>query len=146
MRVEPAATVRGDLAVPGDKSISHRALLLASVADGESEISGFGASDDTLATAAAVQALGASVEIEGERVRVAGAGLRGLRPPERPIDCGNAGTLIRLLPGLLAGQEGRFPLVGDASLSRRPLERIAVPLRRMGARVETSDGHAPLVV
>ena len=146
MRVEPAASVRGDLAVPGDKSISHRALLLASVADGESEVGGFGTSEDTLATAAAVRALGATVEIEGDRVRVAGVGLRGLRPPERPIDCGNAGTLMRLLPGLLAGQKGRFPLVGDASLSRRPLERIAVPLRRMGAKVETSDGHAPLVV
>ena len=76
----------------------------------------------------------------------AGWGLRGLRPPDGPIDCGNSGTLMRLLPGLLVGQEGRFELVGDESLSRRPLGRIAEPLAEMGARVETQDGHAPLVV
>jgi len=144
--VEPAVSLRGDLAVPGDKSISHRALLLGAVADGESDFSGFGASEDTLATAAAVRLLGAAVELNGERVRVGGVGLRGLRAPGEPIDCGNAGTLMRLLPGLLAGQEGRFELVGDESLSRRPLDRIAEPLARMGARVETRDGHAPLVV
>ena len=146
MRIEPAAAVRGDIAVPGDKSISHRALLLAAVADGESDIRGFGVSDDTLATARAVSALGAAADIEGDRVRVRGAGLRGLRPPGSAIDCGNAGTLIRLLPGILAGQEGRFELVGDESLSGRPLERVAEPLREMGAGVETTDGHAPVVV
>jgi 3-phosphoshikimate 1-carboxyvinyltransferase len=146
MRIEPAVSLRGGLAVPGDKSISHRALLLASVADGESELTGFGASEDTLATAAAAHALGAQVEVDGEQVRVGGVGLRGLRPPGAPIDCGNAGTLLRLLPGLLAGQDGRFELVGDESLSRRPLDRIAEPLARMGARVETTDGHAPLVI
>ncbi len=146
MRVEPAAALRGDLAVPGDKSISHRALLIGAVAEGESEIEGFGASRDTLSTLAAVRALGADAEVEGERVRVAGVGLRGLRPPAEPLDCGNAGTLLRLLPGLLVGQEGLFELVGDESLSRRPLERIAEPLRAMGASVRTEDGHAPLVV
>jgi 3-phosphoshikimate 1-carboxyvinyltransferase len=144
--VEPAVSLRGDLAVPGDKSISHRALLLGAVADGESDFTGFGASEDTLATAAAVRLLGAAVEVDGDRVRIGGVGLRGLRAPGEPIDCGNAGTLMRLLPGLLAGQEGRFELVGDDSLSRRPLDRIAEPLARMGARVGTTDGHAPLVV
>src|ERR687891_1223989 len=148
MQVEPAVSLRGDLAVPGDKSISHRAVLLGAVADGDSDITGFGASEDTLATASAMRALGASVEVDGERVRVRGVGLRGLRPPAdgAPIDCGNAGTLMRLLPGLLAGQEGRFELVGDESLSRRPVDRIAEPLTQMGARVETVDGHAPVVV
>jgi 3-phosphoshikimate 1-carboxyvinyltransferase len=146
MRVEPAVSLRGDLAVPGDKSISHRALLLGAIAEGESELTGFGTSADTLATADAVGALGAEVEVDGERVRVVGVGLRGLQAPDGPIDCGNAGTLMRLLPGLLAGQDGRFELVGDESLSRRPLDRIAEPLGRMGARVETTDGHAPLVV
>jgi 3-phosphoshikimate 1-carboxyvinyltransferase len=148
MHVEPAVSLRGDLAVPGDKSISHRAVLLAAVADGDSDLVGFGTSEDTLATAAAMRSLGASVEVDGERVRVGGVGLRGLRPPAdgAPIDCGNAGTLMRLLPGLLAGQEGRFELVGDESLSRRPVDRIAEPLTRMGARVATVDGHAPLVV
>ncbi|HET6697101.1 MAG TPA: 3-phosphoshikimate 1-carboxyvinyltransferase, partial [Gaiellaceae bacterium] len=146
MRIEPAAAIRGDIAVPGDKSVSHRALLLGAIADGVSEIEGFGASEDTLSTAAAVRALGAGVEVDGERVRVEGVGLRGLREPGEPLDCGNAGTLMRLLPGILAGQEGRFELVGDESLSTRPMERIAEPLRAMGARVETEDGHAPVVV
>ena len=146
MRVEPASALRGDIAVPGDKSISHRALLLGAIADGESEIDGFGASKDTLSTAAAVGALGAGVEVEGERVRVEGAGLRGLREPAGPLDCGNAGTLMRLAPGILAGQEGRFELVGDESLSSRPMERIAEPLRAMGAGVVTTEGHAPVLV
>jgi len=146
LTIEPAASLRGDLAVPGDKSISHRAVLVGAVAEGESELFGFGVSEDTLATAAAASALGAKVEVDGVRVRVEGVGLRGLREPGEPIDCGNAGTLLRLLPGLLAGQDGRFELVGDESLSRRPLERVAEPLRLMGARVETDSGHAPLVV
>jgi 3-phosphoshikimate 1-carboxyvinyltransferase len=146
MKIEPAAAIRGDIAVPGDKSVSHRALLLGAIADGESEIDGFGASKDTLSTAAAVRALGAGVEVDGDRVRVEGVGLRGLKEPGGPLDCGNAGTLMRLLPGILAGHEGRFELVGDESLSSRPMERIAEPLRAMGARLETDDGHAPVVV
>jgi 3-phosphoshikimate 1-carboxyvinyltransferase len=144
MRFEPAVSLRGDVAVPGDKSLSHRALLLAAIATGASEIRGFGRSEDTLATAGAIRALGAGVEDDGDVVRVEGAGLRGLAPPAAPVDCANAGTLIRLLAGLLAGQEGAFELVGDESLSRRPLERIAEPLRAMGATLETTDGHAPL--
>jgi 3-phosphoshikimate 1-carboxyvinyltransferase len=144
--VEPAASLRGDLAVPGDKSISHRALLLGAIAEGESSIMGLGISADTLATVAAVRSLGAEVELDGASGRVAGAGLRGLRAPGEPIDCGNAGTLMRLLPGILAGQEGRFELVGDESLSRRPLERIAEPLTRMGVVARTTEGHAPFVV
>lgn len=146
VEIEPAVSLRGDVAPPGDKSISHRALLLGAIADGESTFEGFGVSEDTLATAGAVQDLGVGVVVEGDRAQVSGAGLRGLRTPGRPIDCGNAGTLMRLLPGILAGQRGRFELVGDESLSRRPLDRVAEPLREMGAVVETTDGHAPLVV
>lgn len=146
MRVEPAASLAGDLEVPGDKSISHRVLLVGALVDGVSEARGFGASADTLATASALRVLGATVELEGETARISGAGLHGLAPPPGPIDCGNAGTLMRLLAGILAGQEGRFELTGDESLSRRPLERVAEPLRAMGARVETTDGHAPLVI
>jgi 3-phosphoshikimate 1-carboxyvinyltransferase len=146
VRIEPASAVRGDLRVPGDKSISHRALLIGAVADGESEVRGFGASADTLATADAMRALGAAVELTGDVIRIDGVGLAGLTPPAEPIDCRNAGTLLRLLAGLLAGRPGRFELVGDESLSTRPLERIAVPLREMGALVETTDGHAPLVI
>ena len=147
MRVEPAAALVGHLAVPGDKSVSHRALLLGAIADGETRVEGWGRSADTESTLAAMRALGAEVEEPGETALVVrGRGLRGLTAPEGPVDCGNAGTLMRLLPGILAGQEGRFELTGDASLSARPMERIAEPLRRMGARVETTDGHAPLVV
>ena len=146
VEVAPAVSLRGGLAVPGDKSISHRALLLGAVADGESSVTGLGVSEDTLATANAVRALGADVTVDGDAARVRGVGLRGLSPPDGPLDCRNAGTLMRLLPGLLVGQEGRFELVGDESLSRRPLERVAEPLRLMGASVETTDGHAPLVL
>jgi len=146
-RIEPARTLVGHIAVPGDKSISHRAVLLGSVAEGETVIRGFGRSDDTEATLGAVRALGVEVFDEDvDLVRVRGVGLRGLRPPDEPIDCRNAGTLVRLLAGLLAGQEGRFELTGDESLRRRPMERIAEPLRRMGARVATTDGHLPLVI
>jgi 3-phosphoshikimate 1-carboxyvinyltransferase len=144
--VEPAGSVRGDIAVPGDKSISHRALLIGSIADGESSVRGLGVSEDVLATVGAVRALGVEIEIDGDEARIGGVGLRGVEAADGPIDCGNAGTLLRLLAGILAGQEGRFELVGDESLSRRPLERIAEPLGLMGARVETTDGHAPLVV
>jgi 3-phosphoshikimate 1-carboxyvinyltransferase len=146
VEVEPAVSLRGDIAVPGDKSISHRALLLGAVADGESRFTGFGSSADTLSTAQAMRSLGTEVEVDEASVRVRGVGLRGLRPPPDPIDCGNAGTLMRLLPGLLVGQDGRFELVGDESLSRRPLGRIADPLAEMGAQVETVEGHAPLSV
>ena len=147
MRVEPAAALVGDLAVPGDKSVSHRALLVGALAEGTTEARGFGASADTLATAAAVRALGATVELDGETARIDGVGLDGLAEPAEPIDCGNAGTLLRLLAGILAAQEGRrYELTGDESLSRRPLERVAEPLRAMGATVTTDDGHAPLTI
>jgi 3-phosphoshikimate 1-carboxyvinyltransferase len=146
VEVGPAVLLRGDLAVPGDKSISHRALLLGAIAEGDSVLERLGLSADTLATAEAMRTLGAGVDVNRDSARVTGVGLRGLRVPKEPIDCANAGTLMRLLAGILAGQEGRFELVGDESLSRRPLERIAEPLTRMGAVVETTEGHAPLVV
>jgi 3-phosphoshikimate 1-carboxyvinyltransferase len=145
MRVEPAKVLVGHIAVPGDKSISHRALLLGAVGEGETRIAGFGRSADTEATIGAVRALGVDVhEDEVDAVRVEGRGLRGLRPAGGPIDCGNAGTLLRLLAGLLAGQEGEFTLTGDESLRARPMDRVAEPLSRMGARIETADGLAPV--
>jgi 3-phosphoshikimate 1-carboxyvinyltransferase len=143
MLIEPAAALEGHFAVPGDKSISHRALLVGAVADGETRIRGFGRSADTESTIAAVRALGAEVH-DAETVTVHGAGLRGLQ--SAPIDCGNAGTLARLITGLLAFQEGEFTLTGDGSLSSRPMGRIADPLRSMGAQIETHDGHLPLTV
>jgi 3-phosphoshikimate 1-carboxyvinyltransferase len=146
LTIEPAAALVGDVAVPGTKSISHRALLFGAIADGESEIRGVGWSGDVESTAQALRALGVRVEADGDDARVTGVGLRGLRVPAEPIDCGNAGTLMRLIVGILAGQDGTFVLTGDESLSSRPMERIAEPLLRMGARVETTAGHAPLTV
>jgi len=147
VKVAPVASIAGHIGVPGDKSLSHRALLLGAVSEGEVRVAGFGRSADTEATLEAVRALGVDVyEADATTLRVFGRGLRGLRAPAGPIDCRNAGTLMRLLPGLLAGQEGTFELVGDESLSRRPMERVAEPLRRMGVAIETTDGHAPLRV
>ena len=144
MRVEPAVRLEGHFAVPGDKSISHRALLLGAVSDGETVVRGFGRSGDTSSTLAAVRSLGAQVDDDGDQLVVHGLGLRGLQSAS--IDCGNAGTLARLIVGLLAFQDGSFTLTGDESLSARPMERVAEPLRRMGARIETTDGHLPLTV
>jgi 3-phosphoshikimate 1-carboxyvinyltransferase len=145
VRIEPAAAIEGHVAVPGDKSISHRAVLLGLAGEGETRIGGFGRSADTEATLAAARALGASVYEHDDAVRVFGVGLRGLAQPSAPVDCANAGTLMRILPGLLAGQVGAsFELTGDDSLSGRPMERIAEPLQHMGAKIETTDGHAPL--
>jgi len=147
VKIEPAASILGHIAMPGDKSLSHRAVLLGAISDGETRIAGFGRSADTEATVAAVRDLGVRVyEADSETLRVFGAGLRGLQAPKQPIDCRNAGTLMRLLPGILAGQDGRFELTGDESLSARPMERVAEPLRLMGATVETTDGHAPIAV
>jgi 3-phosphoshikimate 1-carboxyvinyltransferase len=145
--VAPASSVVGHIAVPGDKSVSHRAVLVAAVSDGETRITGFGRSADTEATLRAARLLGVGIEDDAaDGLVVRGVGLRGLRQPDGPIDCGNSGTLMRLLAGILAGQEGRFELTGDDSLRSRPMERIAEPLRRMGARVETTEGHAPLAI
>jgi 3-phosphoshikimate 1-carboxyvinyltransferase len=145
VKIEPAAALEGHLAVPGDKSISHRAVLLGALGEGETRVTGFGRSGDTESTVAAVRALGVEVDEPGvDELVIRGVGLRGLEAGE--VDCGNAGTLIRLLAGVAAGQRGRFELTGDESLSRRPMERIADPLRRMGASVETTDGHPPVVV
>jgi 3-phosphoshikimate 1-carboxyvinyltransferase len=145
VRVEPAASLVGHLVVPGDKSISHRAVLIGALGGGETRVRGFGRSGDTQATVDAMRTLGAEIEdVAEDEVVVHGVGLRGLRPGA--VDCRNAGTLMRLLTGILSGQDGEFTLTGDESLTPRPMERVARPLRRMGAEVETTDGHAPLVV
>lgn len=145
--VAPAGTLVGHIAVPGDKSISHRAVLVGAIAEGETRITGFGRSADTEATARAMRALGVRIDDEEVDVLVVrGVGLRGLREPAEVIDCANAGTLIRLLAGILAGQAGRFELTGDESLRSRPMGRIAEPIARMGARVETTAGRAPILV
>jgi 3-phosphoshikimate 1-carboxyvinyltransferase len=146
MIVEPVAHLGGHVAVPGDKSISHRAVLLGALCEGETRVTGFGRSDDTEATIGAVRALGVTViDVGDDELVVHGVGLRGLRSPDVPIDCGNAGTLVRLLAGILAGQDGQeFELRGDASLSARPMKRVAAPLAEMGAGIETDDGRLPM--
>ena len=145
MRIEPAAALVGHVVVPGDKSISHRAVLIGALGEEETSVHGFGRAGDTQATVDAVRALGVEVEdVADDELLVRGVGLRGLRAAS--VDCGNSGTLMRLLAGVLVGQEGEFALTGDESLSMRPMERIAAPLRQMGATVETTDGHAPLVI
>jgi len=144
MRVEPSAGLEGHFAVPGDKSISHRSLLLGAISDGETVVRGFGRSGDTESTLAAVRALGVQVDDDGDTLTVHGVGLRGLQGAT--IDCGNAGTLARLITGLLAFQDGTFTLTGDESLSSRPMERVAGPLRQMGAEIDSTDGHLPLTI
>lgn len=134
----------GSIEVPGDKSISHRALMLAAIADGTSTISGFLEGEDTRATARILQQLGVRIETPGPGQRVVhGVGLHGLKGVDSELDCGNAGTGMRLLAGLLAGQSFPSRLVGDPSLSRRPMGRITTPLSRMGARIETREGGLP---
>jgi 3-phosphoshikimate 1-carboxyvinyltransferase len=136
LRVQRSGALRGVCRVPGDKSISHRALLFGALADGEVSVSGLGQGGDNLSTAAALRALGVDVRIEGTEARIVGAGFSGLRAPGASIDCGNSGTTIRLLMGLLAGRAFEAELRGDASLTRRPMKRVAEPLRRMGAEVD----------
>jgi 3-phosphoshikimate 1-carboxyvinyltransferase len=146
MKVEPAGALVGHIAVPGDKSISHRAVLIGALCEGETAVHGFGRAADTESTIAAVRQLGVQVDEPAiDELVVHGVGVWGLTPVggQTPaIDCGNAGTLMRLLAGILAGQHGRFELTGDESLRSRPMERIAEPLNRMGGRVTTQ----PLVI
>jgi 3-phosphoshikimate 1-carboxyvinyltransferase len=142
---DAAGPLRGSVRVPGDKSISHRALMLAAIAEGRSRIRGFLEGEDTRATAAVLAQLGVRIEAptDGERI-VHGAGLHGLRGAAQPLDCGNAGTGMRLLAGLLAGQAFDSTLVGDPSLSRRPMRRVTDPLALMGAHIDTREGMPPL--
>jgi 3-phosphoshikimate 1-carboxyvinyltransferase len=139
--------VGGEITVPGDKSISHRALMLGGIAEGTTEVSGFLEGDDCLATMTAMRAMGVEiVRGAGGRVTVEGVGLHGLSPPGAALDMGNAGTAMRLLTGLLAGQAFDSVLVGDSSLMKRPMERVAAPLRQMGAVVETQQGRPPVKI
>lgn len=143
----PASQVSGSMSVPGDKSISHRALMLSGLADGTSEVTGFLASEDCLATLQAMQALGVHIERPGPtQVIVQGVGLHGLKGVAHPLDMGNAGTAMRLFTGLLAAQAFSSTLIGDASLMKRPMERVAKPLREMGADVRTHGGTPPVEI
>jgi 3-phosphoshikimate 1-carboxyvinyltransferase len=144
-RIVPGGTVGGTLTVPGDKSISHRALMLGALAHGPTHISGFLAGEDCRATARALTALGVRLEWPAETsVRVHGAGAQGLTAAAGALDMGNAGTAMRLMMGLLAPQPFDSTLVGDESLMRRPMERVATPLQLMGARIGTNAGRPPV--
>ncbi len=136
--------LQGNVVIPGDKSISHRAVMLAALADGVSQIDGFLEGEDTRATAAIFSQMGVRIEQPSASRRIVhGVGIHGLQAPHAPLDCGNAGTGMRLLAGLLAGQAFDSVLVGDASLSKRPMRRVTVPLEQMGARIETQEGGVP---
>ncbi len=154
MTVQPASFIAGpgggasgEIRVPGDKSISHRAVILGAIAEGVTEINGFLEGQDCLATLAAFQAMGVQVERPApDRLIIHGVGPRGLKAPSAPLDLGNSGTGMRLLAGILCAQDFDSVLIGDESLMRRPMDRIGAPLRRMGARVRTSHGMPPIEI
>ena len=143
----PAAHLYGRIRVPGDKSISHRAAILGAIAQGRTGIRNFLESRDCLATVEALRMLGVDVKLGKGHLGVAGVGLRGLKPPSGMLDCGNSGTAARLLAGVLCGQNFSSVLGGDSSLSRRPMQRITAPLKRMGADVRISpSGTLPITI
>ena len=144
--IRPAKNILGSLRLPGDKSISHRYGMLGAFAEGTSRFSNFSTGADCASTLACMQALGATVRtLDDGVVEVTGVSGR-VTPTDQPLDCGNSGSTMRMISGLLAAQEGRFTLTGDASLSRRPMERIRKPLEAMGARLTLTEGHAPIVI
>jgi len=143
--VAPGSAVAGEIRVPGDKSVSHRALMLGGIAEGVTTVEGFLESEDCLATLKALRALGVKIERTGPAgLRIVGVGAEGLRGVDHPLDMGNAGTAMRLFMGLLSGQPFDSILVGDSSLMRRPMERAAAPLRLMGAHIDTREGRPPV--
>lgn len=148
LTITPKGPLRGTVSLPGDKSITHRALILSALAEGSSTITGYCRGEDCLNTMRALQALGVTVHARPDTLIVRGNGLRGLSEPAQPLDCGNSGTGFRLLTGVLAGQEFFSVLTGDASLRSRPMERITTPLRRMGAQIWGRQGgrYAPLAI
>ncbi len=144
--IEPASRFRAEMRVPGDKSIAHRALILGAMAGGDSELDGVPDGEDVGATADCLRRLGCQVDAAGPTQRIHGRGLHAWRSPQGVLDCRNSGTTMRVLAGALAGSRVLATLAGDASLSRRPMERVVQPLRRMGARITAADGRAPLTI
>jgi 3-phosphoshikimate 1-carboxyvinyltransferase len=144
--IRPARNMMGSLRLPGDKSISHRYAMLGAFAEGTSRFTNFSTGADCASTLGCMEALGAKVKrMTGDAVEITGVGGR-VTPSGEALDCGNSGSTMRMMSGLLAPQEGRFTLIGDASLSKRPMERIRKPLEAMGASITLTDGHAPLTV
>lgn len=142
--VQAGGSLNGTIRVPGDKSISHRSVMLGALAEGVTEVSGLLQGEDVLATLAAFRAMGVKAEgPDSGRLLIHGVGMRGLLAPERALDMGNSGTAMRLMAGILSGQNFDSELVGDASLSKRPMNRVANPLRDMGAHIDTAEGGRP---
>ena len=144
MKIAPVHRISGRLQLPGDKSISHRAALIAALASGSSEITNFSTARDCASTVACLRDVGVSIEQTDERLVFAGG--QELLAPSRPLDCGNSGSTLRILTGVLAGHDLTAELIGDKSLSSRPMRRIIEPLELMGAKIESTDGRAPLKV
>lgn len=144
--IRPAARVQGRLTVPGDKSISHRYALLAALSEGRSELSNYAPGADCQSTLSCLQTLGIPIERTATTVSIEGRGIRQFRSPQTPLDAGNSGTTMRMLAGILAAQPFTATMIGDESLSRRPMRRVMEPLGLMGARIDAVDGHAPLTV
>ncbi len=142
----PSEFLKGSIKVPGDKSISHRSIMLGSIANGVTNVSGFLEGEDTLATLNAFKDMGVKIEREGSNVVINGVGMNGLRPSLKPLNLGNSGTSIRLMTGLLSAQSFDSMLCGDESLSKRPMARIIDPLREMGAIIKSSDSMPPLSI
>jgi 3-phosphoshikimate 1-carboxyvinyltransferase len=145
--VTPGGALRGRLRVPGDKSMSHRSVMLGALADGTTEVTGFLEGEDALATVAAFRSMG--VEIDGPdsgALRIHGVGIDGLKAPKAPLYMGNSGTSMRLISGIAAGQPFHTTLTGDASLSRRPMGRVITPLELMGAEIRANEGTPPLEI
>lgn len=146
MKISPGRMIRGSIDLPGDKSISHRAALFSAIAEGTAHIENFSASADCASTLACLRQLGVNIEVNDGRVNITGVGKNGLKVPASDLDCGNSGTTMRLLAGILAGQTFRSVLTGDDSLKKRPMGRVIDPLEKMGAVIESSDGRAPLTI
>lgn len=146
MKIRPARRINGRVRLPGDKSISHRAAIIAALAEGSSQLSNFSPGADCTSTLSCLAKLGVSIARAGENVRVEGGGLTGLRASAEPLDCGNSGSTMRMLAGVLAGQSFTSVLTGDASLCARPMKRIIEPLQMMGAKLHSPDGRPPLAI
>lgn len=146
MKISKANLIRGTISLPGDKSISHRAAMISAMAEGEAKIENFATSEDCASTLRCLSSLGVEIEQDGTNVFIKGVGKRGFTKPEYPLDCGNSGTTMRLLAGILAGQSFDSVLVGDESLQSRPMKRIIEPLEKMGAKIESENGNAPLKI
>lgn len=146
MVIKPAKRIQGSIRLPGDKSISHRAAMIAALANGRSRITNYSSSADCAATLSCLRELGVRIDRNGAEILINSAGKEGLHAPAKELDCGNSGTTMRLLAGILAGQNFTSTLTGDESLRSRPMQRVVEPLGMMGARVSSRDGRAPLTI